>query len=145
LRVSAREYLGIQCSHLGVMFRDELQTVALGSRVPILRYKPGCVLSRELYRVARKLLAAAEEAGAPWMDGVRAGAPSPLGDPSEEAEEDYKAMRRDLEDLLATGALSTADLVESVRAQQIELSVLRRENAELRARLARGQPETSRS
>ena len=41
-------------------------------------------------------------------------------------------MRRDLEDLLNSGALSMADLVESVRTQQIELSTLRRENALLR-------------
>lgn len=145
LRASAREYLGIECSHLGVMFRDELQAVALGSRVPILRYKPASVLSRELYRVAQKLLASAEEAGAPWMDGVRAGSTAPAADPAAEAEEDYKAMRRDLEDLLATGALSTADLVESVRSQQIELASLRRENALLRARLSRSARESPRS
>jgi flagellar biosynthesis protein FlhG len=136
LRASVREYLGVECSHLGVMFRDELQAVALGSRVPILRYKPGCVLSRELYRIADKVLTAeGEAAGAPWMPGVRGEAAS--ADASAEAEEDYKAMRRDLEDLLATGALSTADLVESVRTQQIELSTLRKENALLRARLSR--------
>ncbi|HTZ51130.1 MAG TPA: P-loop NTPase [Spirochaetia bacterium] len=153
LRGSVREYLGIDCSQLGVMFRDELQAVALGSRVPILRYKPGCVLSRELYRVAQKLLAAAEEGGAPWMEGVRAqeagavagnGAGS-AGDPAAEAQEDYKAMRRDLEDLLATGTLSMADLVESVRAQQIELAALRKENALLRARLGRPEREPTRS
>jgi flagellar biosynthesis protein FlhG len=120
--------------------------VALGSRVPILRYKPGCVLSRELYRIAGKLLAAAGEAtSAPWMPGVLGDAASNAPDPSAEAEEDYRAMRRDLEELLATGALSTADLVESVRTQQIELSTLRKENALLRARLARPARESPRS
>ena len=54
-------------------------------------------------------------------------------------------MRRDLEDLLHSGALGMADLVESVRTQQIELSTLRRENALLRARLQRGAREGSRS
>ena len=53
------------------IFRDELQSVALGSRIPIVRYKPGCVLSRGMYRIAEKLLAApAEEPdGAPWIGG----------------------------------------------------------------------------
>ena len=73
LRASVRDYLGIEISHLGIVFRDELQSVALGSRIPILRYKPACVLSRALYRIAEKLLAApAEEPdGVPWMAGTR--------------------------------------------------------------------------
>jgi len=54
-------------------------------------------------------------------------------------------MRRDLEDLLNSGALSMADLVESVRTQQIELATLRRENALLRARGRGGHPESARS
>jgi len=147
LRASARGYLGIDVSHLGVIVRDELQSVALGSRVPILRYKPGCVLSRGVYRIAEKLLSAPPEEpdGAPWLEGAQEqGGEPPLGSEAE-AEEDFKDMRRDLEDLLHSGALSMADLVESVRTQQIELSTLRRENALLRARLQRGAREGSRS
>jgi len=139
LRASVRDYLGIELSYLGVVFRDELQSVALGSRVPILRYKPGCVLSRAIFRIAEKLLAAPPEErdGVPWSAGARGDEESPHPTAEAEAEEDYKGMRRDLEDLLNSGALSPADLVESVRTQQIELSTLRRENALLRAR-ARG-------
>ena len=139
LRASARGYLGIDVSHLGVIVRDELQSVALGSRVPIVRYKPGCVLSRGVYRIAEKLLAAPPEEpdGAPWLGGAREEDGALRLSPEAEAEEDFKDMRRDLEDLLRSGALSMADLVESVRTQQIELSTLRRENALLRARLQR--------
>jgi len=147
LRAAARGYLGIDISHLGVIFRDELQSVALGSRVPILRYKPGCVLSRGLYRIAEKLIfAPAEEPdGAPWLEGTgEDGERKPPG-PEAEAEEDFKDMRRDLEDLLNSGALSMADLVESVRTQQIELSTLRRENSILRARLEHRAREGTRS
>lgn len=147
LRASARGYLGIEVSHLGVIVRDELQSVALGSRVPILRYKPGCVLSRGVYRIAEKVLAApAEEpGGAPWRERAGEEHGPPLPGPEAEAEEDFKGMRRDLEDLLHSGALSMSDLVESVRTQQIELSTLRRENALLRARLQRGARESARS
>jgi flagellar biosynthesis protein FlhG len=148
LRASVREFLGIECTHLGVMFRDELQSVALGSRLPILRYKPGCVLSRAVYRIAEKILAAPpEEHGAPWRTaaGSEELEESLAPAAAAEAEEDFKALRRDLEDLLASGTLSMADLVESVRTQQIELSTLRRENALLKARLARSAREGARS
>jgi flagellar biosynthesis protein FlhG len=146
LRASARGYLGIEVSHLGVIVRDELQSVALGSRVPILRYKPGCVLSRGVYRIAEKMLAAPADDpdAAPWREkAVEERSASPEAEA--EAEEDFKGMRRDLEDLLRSGALSMADLVESVRTQQIELSTLRRENALLRTRLKQGARESARS
>ncbi len=146
LRASVRGYLGIELSHIGVIFRDELQSVALSSRIPILRYKPGCVLSRGLYRIAEKLLSApTEEPGAvPWRQGTGAGAENPPPGPEAEAEEDFKGMRRDLEDLVSSGALSMADLVESVRNQQVELSTLRRENAALHARLEQRARESTR-
>ena len=100
-----------------------------------------------MYRIAEKLLAAPpdEPDGAPWLEAARDGSGVPSLGPEAEAEEDFKDMRRDLEDLLHSGALSMADLVESVRSQQIELSTLRRENALLRARLQRGAREGSRS
>src|SRR5271157_5338138 len=147
LRASARGYLGIEISYLGVIFRDELQSVALGSRVPSLRYKPGCVLSRGLYRIAERLLSvpAEEPDGAPWRQGTGADGENLLPGPEAEAEEDFKGMRRDLEDLLNSGTLSLVDLVESVRTQQIELSTLRRENALLHARLEKRARESTRS
>ncbi len=147
LRTSARGYLGIDISHLGVIFRDELQSIALGSRVPILRYKPGCVLSRGVYRIAEKLLAAAAEEpdGAPWRHAAGADDEMLPPGPEAEAEEDFKGMSRDLEDLLNSGALSMADLVESVRTQQIELTALRRQNALLHARLGHRAGKSPRS
>ena len=146
LRASVRDYLGIEVGHLGIVFRDELQSVALGSRVPILRYKPACVLSRALYRIAEKLISAPadEPDGAPWMAGARGDVKRPAPTAEAEAQEDFKGMRRDLEDLLNSGALSMADLVESVRTQQIELATLRRENALLRARVQGGNREAAR-
>jgi flagellar biosynthesis protein FlhG len=58
LRRSAREYLGVDLAHLGVMYRDELQGLALGSRLPMVRYKPHSVLSQAVRRIAGKLLEA---------------------------------------------------------------------------------------
>jgi flagellar biosynthesis protein FlhG len=166
LRSSAREYLGIELSHLGIICRDELQGVALGSRIPIVRYKPGSVLSRGVYRIAEKLLAAGPEESAvpPWRaqaetpggetpaDAQAAGLDDAAADQDDgfvaaasEAESDFRALRQDLEDLLHSGALSTGDLVEALRAQQIELSTLRKENTLLRARLRKRNQESART
>ena len=138
LRRSAREYLGIDLVHLGVIYRDELQGVALGSRIPIVRYKPGSVLSRAVYRIAEKLLAVqpSEAKGGPWAASASIPEQADAGFPAaeSEAEADFLTLRRDLEDLLHTGALTMGDLVEAVRTQQLELATLRRENALLRAR-----------
>ena len=141
LRRSVREYLGIELAHLGVIYRDELQAVALGSRIPIVRYKPGSVLSRAVYRIADKIVSAppVEAADKPWPASPETVESDDAGFQAVESEAalDFKAMRRDLEDLLHSGALTTGDLVEAVRTQQLELVTLRRENAILRARLLR--------
>jgi len=83
LRRSVKEYLGIDPVHLGVIYRDALQGVALGSRIPIIRYKPASVLSRAVYRIADKIVAAGEldDAGFPAA--------------GTEAEADFQAMRRE--------------------------------------------------
>jgi flagellar biosynthesis protein FlhG len=154
LRRSCREYLGVECVHLGAIYRDELQSVALSSRIPIVRYKPGSLLSRAVYRIAEKLQASppAEATGGgalPWASmAVEA---EPLDEDAgfrgaeADAERDFASMRKDLEDLLRSGALSMADLVEAVRSQQVELAAARRENALLQARLKRAMREDSRA
>jgi len=149
LRRSAREYLGIELAHLGVIYRDELQGVALGSRIPIVRYKPGSVLSRAVYRISDKIVSAppVETANEGWPAPPETAESDDAGFQAaeSEAESDFQAMRRDLEDLLHSGALTTGDLVEAVRTQQLELATLRRENAILRARLLRAVREGARA
>jgi flagellar biosynthesis protein FlhG len=39
-----------------VMYSDELQSLALSSRLPLVRYKPHSVLSQAIHRIAGKLL-----------------------------------------------------------------------------------------
>lgn len=158
LRRSVREYLGIELEHLGVIFRDELQGIALGSRIPIVRYKPGSVLSRAIYRIAEKIQRdGSHDEGPPfWSLGAdrdAAEAPGSARPPGsarsaepgagEEAEADFRVLRQDLEDLLSSGTLTMADMVEAVRSQQVELDELRRENAILKARMRRDLPDPS--
>jgi len=137
LRRSAREYLGIELEHLGIVSRDDLQDAALGSRIPIVRWKPGAVLSRAVYRIAEKVIAAGE--------GTTLRDPSAVDEGFQaaevEAEADFQAKRRDIEDLLRSGALTTGDLVETVRAQMHELEEARREAEILRTRLQKAARE----
>jgi flagellar biosynthesis protein FlhG len=56
VRRSTREYLGIDLEHMGVVYRDEVQTIALSSRLPVVLYKPQSVLSQAIHRIADKFL-----------------------------------------------------------------------------------------
>jgi flagellar biosynthesis protein FlhG len=61
IRRSCAEYLAVQLEHLGVVYRDSMQDVALASRLPIIQYKPQSVLSQAVYRIADKILQAEED------------------------------------------------------------------------------------
>jgi len=134
IRRSCKEYLNIDIEHLGVLYRDDLQDVALGSRIPIIRYKPQSVLSQGIYRTADKLIQAEAEADeslslAEIEGGYRTA--------ELEAEADFGAKLAYVEELLSSGALSTGDLVETVRSQQFEIDKLRRENQFLKYKLSK--------
>ncbi|HTX73442.1 MAG TPA: P-loop NTPase [Rectinemataceae bacterium] len=134
IRRSCTEYLNIDIEHLGVLYRDELQDIALGSRIPIIRYKPQSVLSQGIYRTADKLLQVEDEEDQPLslaeLDGGFRTAEL-------EAEADFGAKMAYVEELLSSGALTEGDLVETVRSQQFEIDKLRRENQFLKFKLAR--------
>ena len=134
IRRSCTEYLNIDIEHLGILYRDELQDVALGSRIPIIRYKPQSVLSQAIYRTADKLVQCEGEEDLPLslaeLDGGFRTAEL-------EAETDFGAKVAYVEELLSSGALSTGDLVETVRGQQFEIDKLRRENQFLKFKLAK--------
>lgn len=134
IRRSCKEYLNIEIEHLGVLYRDELQDIALGSRCPIIRYKPQSVLSQGLYRAADKLMSMEGEADAPLSLAELEGS---FQTAELEAESDFGAKMAYVEELLSSGALTTGDLVETVRSQQFEIDKLRRESQFLKYKLAR--------
>jgi flagellar biosynthesis protein FlhG len=133
IRRSCREYLGIDLEHLGILYRDGLQDVAQSSRIPIVRYKPQSVLSQGIFRIADKILSTeADEADmqdTEYLDDSFSAAGS-------EAELDFEAKVGYVEELLASGALSQGDLVETVRMQQFEIGQLRKENSFIKSKLA---------
>jgi flagellar biosynthesis protein FlhG len=134
IRRSCKEYLNIDIEHLGVLYRDEMQDVALGSRIPIIRYKPQSVLSQGVYRVADKLMSSEDEEDMSLsLSEIEGG----FRTAELEAEADFGAKVAYVEELLSSGALSTGDLVETVRSQQFEIDKLRRENQFLKFKLTK--------
>ena len=132
LRRSCQEYLGTDLQHLGVVYRDDLQDIALSSRLPILVYKPDSILSQAIYRLADKLIQLEIEGGSPInlqnLDTTYQTAEL-------EAESDFQAKLTYIEELMHSGALTMGDLVETIKSQQFELSQLKKENQLLKLKL----------
>ena len=133
IRRSCEEYLDIKIEHLGVMYRDSIQDTALSSRLPILLYKPQCVLSQAIYRIADKILESEEESFVLDDKGIE----ESFQEAGMEAEIDFETRMEYVEELLHTGALSTGDLVETVKSQQLEISKLKKENNFLKLKLSK--------
>ncbi|MFQ3547409.1 MAG: P-loop NTPase [Termitinemataceae bacterium] len=132
IRRSCAEYLGLELEHLGVVYRDSLQDTALASRLPIILYKNQSILSQAIYRIADKILQSEEGV---ILEGRSI--EESFQEAEMEALVDYEAKMDYVEDLLHTGALSMADLVETVKTQQLEISQLRKENMLLKSKLVK--------
>ncbi len=134
VRRSCREYLGLDLDHLGVIYRDELQDTALNSRLPIILYKPQSILSQAIYRIAEKILSVEEIDDTP-MDWELFEENFQVA--NQEAEEDFEAKFQYLQELLDTGALNMADLIDTVKTQQLEINQLRKENLLLKSKVVK--------
>ena len=136
IRRSCREYLSLDLEHLGVMYRDSVQDIALSSRLPVIVYKPQSVLAQAVYRIADKIVQSEtddpydkeEKSFSAINDGTFQSAEM-------EAAADFEAKMESIEELAGSGALSTGDLVEIIKSQQYELSVLKKENTLLKTKL----------
>ncbi|MFP4363601.1 MAG: P-loop NTPase [Spirochaetia bacterium] len=125
LRRSSREYLGIDLEHLGIVYRDNLQDIALSSRLPIIVYKPQSVLSQAIYRIADKVLQLHPEYKGP-IDYDTLDESYQIAEM--EAETDFNSKMNYVEDLLNTGALTTGDLIDTIKSQQFEINQLKKQN-----------------
>ena len=133
LRASCAQYLGIEVEQYGVIYRDDLQDIALNARLPIVLYKPKSILSSAIHRIAERI---AEESETDVTDGWI--------DPDDsfeaavaEAESDFEAKSDYVNELLDGGVLTHGDLLETVKSQQIEIRHLRRQNELLSAKLVK--------
>lgn len=134
IRRSTKEYLGIDMEHLGIIYFDHLQEIALNSRLPIVIYKPNCVLSQAVYRIADKLIQKDNEnlftADITELEDSYLTA-------NMEAEIDYTIKADAMTEMLHSGVLSEGDLVETIKAQQYEIKALKRENSFIKTQLAK--------
>lgn len=133
IRRSCKEYLGIDIEHLGILYRDEMQDVALASRLPVIAYKPRSVLSQAIARMADKMVQlegmAEEPLNQEFLDDSYEVAES-------EAESDFDLKMESIEDLLHCGALSMGDLIDTVKSQQFEINQLKKESLLLKRKLS---------
>lgn len=134
IRKSSQQYLNLDVEHLGILYRDDLQDIALGSRIPILRYKPQSVLSQAIYRMADKLLSCEDAGEEPLSEAYL---DESYQTAEMEAEIDFSAKVEYIEDLLHSGSLTTGDLVETVKSQQFEIGQLKKENQFLKSKLVK--------
>ena len=131
LRRSCEQYLGIDLEHLGIIYRDDIQDVALSSGLPVLVYKPQAVLSQAIGRIAEKMSQLDPDEDPAVWPAIDAG----YQEAGMEAEADFENKLDYVQDLLNSGALSTGDLVETIKSQQIEISHLRKQNTLYKTKL----------
>jgi flagellar biosynthesis protein FlhG len=133
IRRSCKEYLNLDLEHLGVMYRDSIQDTALSSRLPVIIYKPQSILSQAIYRIADKIIQSETETFEEFVDLSEESFQSA----EMEASIDFESKMDYVEELVGSGALSMGDLAETIKTQQYEISVLRKENALLKNKLTK--------
>jgi len=132
IRRSCKEYLNIDLEHLGVIYRDTVQDTALASRLPVIIYKPQSILSQAVYRIADKILQSETGSNDDFADMTD----ESFQTAEMEATIDFDSKMTYVEELVGSGALSMGDLAETIKSQQYELSVLRKENQLLKSKIS---------
>ena len=134
LRRSVREYLGIDIEHLGIMYRDEMQDIALNSRLPLLIYKPHSILSQAIFRIADKLTQYVDDEEQ-LLDISNFDESFQIA--SLEAEIDFQERLRYIQELMQSNSLGMGDLIDIIKSQHIEIEKLKKENQLLKTKLAK--------
>lgn len=132
IRRSCKEYLNIDLEHLGVIYRDNVQDTALASRLPVIVYKPQSMLSQAVYRIADKILQSETQHFTDYEEVTD----ESFQTAEMEAAIDFDAKMGYVEELVGSGALSMGDLAETIKSQQYEISVLRKENMLLKNKIS---------
>ncbi len=134
IRNSCRQYLGMDLEYLGLMYRDQLQDKALSSRLPVIIYKPNCLLSQAIYRIAEKILIAEpRQFDAEFTQAIDSAASFLQAE--EDANDDYNLKISGLNDLIGSGQLSTGELIDMIKTQAYEIGQLRKENNLLKSKI----------
>lgn len=135
IRRSTREYLDLDMEHLGIIYKDTLQDVALNSRIPIIIYKPDSIISQAIYRIADRLMQMKNEAEGSPLDLQTLEESYQAAELA--AENDYQTKVYYIEELLHCGELSKGDLLEIIKSQQFELEKLKKENMLIKSKIVK--------
>jgi flagellar biosynthesis protein FlhG len=133
IRRSCKEYLSIELEHLGVIYRDAVQDVALASRLPVIVYKPQSMLSQAVYRIADKILQ--DELEDSVDEDIESLSEESFQTAEMEASIDFDARMNYVEELVGSGTLSMGDLAETIKSQQYEITSHKRENTLLKGKI----------
>jgi flagellar biosynthesis protein FlhG len=137
IRRSLHDNLGIEIEHLGIIYRDVVQDIALNSRMPVIIYKPGSLLAQAIYRIADKIMQFPDEdAGLFEIDTDETFQTAEI-----EARIDFSEKMHSIEELMYSGELSEGDLFDIIKQQHIEISNLKKENQLLKTKLSRAVKE----
>ncbi|MGP1438917.1 MAG: nucleotide-binding protein [Treponema sp.] len=134
IRRSCRQYLDIDLEHLGVVYRDSIQDVALSSKLPVIIYKPNSMVSQAIYRISEKVLTS----GLPPdfdSEDFSSFADETFENAESEAQFDFKNRMDYITELVGGEALTAGDLAEMVKTQQFEISILKKENMLLKHKI----------
>ncbi len=132
LRISAKDYLGIEMESLGVIYRDQTQDTAQSSGLPVVAYKPQSILAQAIYRIADKILETGTESTGALTNPS---SENSFREAELEAETDFDTKKESLEELLHSGALTQGDLLDTLRTQQLEINALKKENRFLKKKI----------
>jgi len=94
-------------------------------------YKPQSLLSQAIYRIADKIIQSETETFADFVQFTD----ESFHSAEMEANIDFESKMNYVEELVGSGALSMGDLAETIKAQQYEISVLRKENLLLKNKM----------
>lgn len=134
IKVSCKQYLGLELDHYGVIYKDHLQDIALASRLPIIRYKRESLIPQAIYRIAEKIEQTQPLSLDPFELELEVDENYQTAD--KEAESDFEFRSAEIQKMVNSGVLTNTDFLELIRQQQYELKSLRTENHLLRTKLA---------
>lgn len=122
---------------LGVIYRDNFQDKALASRLPVISYKPQCVLSQAVYRISEKIFSSDTRLWDSEYAPIETDTNFTFEAAEEEANEDFAFRMSSISDLVGSGTLTKGELAEMIRTQQYEITQLKNENLLLKSKLVK--------
>ena len=122
IKRSAKQYLGIDIEHLGVIYNDSVQNT-------------DAMISQAIYRISEKILQS--DAESYQAEDFAEFADFSFASAGAEAENDFKTKMNYIDELVGGEILSSGEMSEIIKSQQFEITALRNENLLLKNKIAK--------